>query len=209
MKVLMLNGSPHPAGTTFTALSEVASTLAAEGIESEIVNIGVKPLNGCVACMKCRELKKCAFNDGVNDFLDKADSADAFIFGAPVHYASAAGAVIAFMDRLFYAAGNGGRPSFYLKPAAAVVAARRGGTTAAFDQLNKYFTVSSMPVISSQYWNMVHGASPEDAKQDLEGMQTMRTLARNMAWFLKCKEAGAKAGVPLPALEARVRTNFI
>jgi len=211
MKVLMLNGSPHAAGTTFAALSEVAATLAEEGIETEIVHVGVKALNGCTACMKCRGVGRCVFGDGdgVNAFLDKAEGADAFIFGSPVHYASAAGAVKAFMDRLFYADGQNGKPRFYLKPAAAVVAARRGGTTATFDQLIKYFTVSNMPVVSSQYWNMVHGANAEDAKKDLEGMQTMRTLARNMAWFLRCKEAGEKAGVPLPKQEPRARTNFI
>lgn len=211
MKVLLLNGSPHGAGTTYTALAEVASTLAEEGIETEIVQLGTKALNGCTACLKCRTLGKCALGetDGVNDFLEKASKADGFVFGAPVHYASAAGAVKAFMDRLFYAEGNSGQGRFYLKPAAAVIAARRGGTTAAFDQMNKYFTVSSMPVISSQYWNMVHGANGEDAKKDLEGMQTMRTLARNMAWFLRCKEAGERAGVARPKLEERVRTNFI
>ncbi len=211
MKVLMLNGSPHAAGTTFTALSEVASALAGEGIESEIVQVGTKPLNGCTACLKCRTLGRCALgdSDGVNSFLEKAAGADAFVFGAPVHYAGPAGAAVAFMDRVFYAGGNSGKGMFYLKPAAAVVAARRGGTTAAFDRLNKYFTVSNMPVISSQYWNMVHGANGEDAKKDLEGMQTMRSLARNMAWFLKCKEAGEKAGVPLPKREEQVRTNFI
>lgn len=211
MKVLMLNGSPHGSGTTAAALGEIAAALTEEGIESEIVQLGTKALNGCTACMKCRTLGKCAFgdSDGVNAFMEKAENADAFIFGSPVHYAAAGGAVVAFMDRLFYAEGNSGKGRFYLKPAAAVVAARRAGTTAAFDQLNKYFTVSNMPVISSQYWNMVHGANADDAKKDLEGMQSMRVLARNMAWFLRCKEAGAKAGVPLPKREERVRTNFI
>ncbi len=211
MKVLMLNGSPHAEGTTFAALSEIAATLNEEGIETEIAQLGVAALIGCTACMKCRALGKCAFGDtdGVNAFMEKAESADGFIFGSPVHYAGAAGAFVAFMDRLFYAEGNSGKGRFYLKPAAAVVAARRGGTTAAFDQINKYFTVSNMPVISSQYWNMVHGANAADAKRDLEGMQSMRVLARNMAWFLRCKEAGEKAGVPLPKREERVRTNFI
>jgi multimeric flavodoxin WrbA len=126
-----------------------------------------------------------------------------------VHYAAASGAITSFMDRAFYSDSNAGRQSFYLKPAAAVVSARRAGTTAAFDQLNKYFTIAEMPVISSQYWNAVHGATPEDVKKDLEGLQTMRVLARNMAWFLKCKEAGIKAGVPLPVKEQKIRTNFI
>jgi len=209
MKVLLVNGSPHENGCTYAALGEVAKTVQAEGIETEIFQIGKKPLSGCIACRKCMELKRCVFPDRVNDFLDIAQDADGFVFGSPVHYAAAGGAITSFMDRVFYASALSGRRSFYLKPAAAVVSARRAGTTATFDQLNKYFAISEMPVISSQYWNMVHGSTPADVHKDLEGLQTMRVLGRNMAWFLKCKEAGLKAGVALPEKEDRVFTNFI
>ena len=209
MKVLLVNGSPHENGCTYTALTEVAKTLNEEGIDTEIFWIGKKPLTGCTACKSCAKTGRCAFNDRVNDFLDIAKDADGFIFGSPVHYAAAGGAITSFMDCVFYSDLLGGIKSFYLKPAAAVVSARRAGTTATLDQLNKYFTISEMPIISSRYWNMVHGAKPEDVKKDLEGLQTMRVLARNMAWFLKCKEAGTKAGVQLPVKEERIHTNFI
>jgi multimeric flavodoxin WrbA len=209
MKVLLVNGSPKKNGCTYTALQEVAQTLNAEAIETDIFQIGSKPLSGCIACLKCRELGRCVFSDKVNEFLDIAKDADGFIFGSPVHYASAAGTITCFMDRVFYADALSARQTFYLKPAAAILSARRAGTTAAFDQLNKYFTISQMPVISSKYWNMVHGMTPEEVKQDLEGMQIMRVLARNMAWFLKCKEAGMKSGVAFPQREEPVRTNFI
>ncbi|MGE5380608.1 MAG: flavodoxin family protein [Methylocystaceae bacterium] len=209
MKVLLVNGSPHKEGCTYTALTEVAETLNKEGIETEIFWIGSKPLSGCIACKTCAEKKKCVFDDKVNEFLDLAQNADGFIFGSPVHYASASGAITSFLDRAFYSDMLSGRQSFYLKPAAAVVSARRAGTTATFDQINKYFTISEMPVIASRYWNMVHGATPEDVKKDLEGLQVMRVLARNMAWFLKCKAAGLKAGVPFPEREESVITNFI
>lgn len=209
MKVLLVNGSPHESGCTYTALEEIVKTLNAEGVDTQIFQVGKKPLAGCIACGTCREKGKCVFNDCVNDFLDIAKDADGFIFGSPVHYAAASGAITSFMDRVFFADACSGKGSFYLKPAAAIVSARRAGTTATFDQLNKYFTISQMPVISSRYWNMVHGAKPEDVKKDLEGLQTMRMLARNMAWFLKCKDAGMKAGVPLPEKEEVVMTNFI
>ncbi|XUX01029.1 MAG: flavodoxin family protein [Dehalogenimonas sp.] len=209
MKVLLVNGSPHPHGCTYTALEEVANTLNAEGIETQIFQISIEPISGCIACKTCAKKGRCNFDDCVNDFVDLAQGADGFIFGSPVHYAAASGAITSFMDRAFYSDSNAARRSFYLKPAAAVVSARRAGTTAAFDQLNKYFTIAEMPVISSQYWNMVHGAVPEDVKKDLEGLQTMRVLGRNMAWFLKCKEAGIKAGIPFPVKEPKVRTNFI
>jgi multimeric flavodoxin WrbA len=209
MKVLLINGSPHEKGCTYTALMEVAATLEKEGIGADLFWVGTKPLPGCIACKSCVEKKKCVFNDKVNDFLAIAPSADGFVFGSPVHYAAASGAITSFMDRTFYADMLAGRQSFYLKPAAAVISARRAGTTATFDQLNKYFTISEMPVISSRYWNMIHGATPEDVKKDLEGLQTMRVLARNMAWFLKCKEAGINAGVPFPVKEENIYTNFI
>jgi multimeric flavodoxin WrbA len=209
MKVILVNGSPHVNGCTYTALEEVAVTLNSERIETQIFHIGTKPLSGCTACMACVKTGQCIFSDTVNEFLELAKDGDGFIFGSPVHYAAASGAITSFMDRVFYTDTRSGRGSFYLKPAAAIVSARRAGTTAAFDQLNKYFTISEMPVISSCYWNMVHGTKPEDVKKDLEGMRIMRVLARNMAWFLKCKEAGIKAGVQSPLKEDRVITNFI
>ena len=209
MKVLLVNGSPHKEGCTYTALEEVARTLNTEGIETHIFWIGTKPLAGCIACRTCAKTGRCIFSDTVNDFLDLAKDADGFVFGSPVHYAAASGAITSFMDRAFYTDLQAKRQSFYLKPAAAVVSARRAGATSTFDQLNKYFTISEMPIIASRYWNMVYGATPEDVKRDLEGLQTMRVLARNMAWFLKCKEAGTKAGVLLPAKEDSIYTNFI
>jgi multimeric flavodoxin WrbA len=209
MKVILVNGSPHKKGCTYTALNEVAKTLNKEGIETEIFWIGIKPLASCTACKSCARTGRCMFDDTANEFLDIAKDADGFVFGSPVHYAAASGALTSFMDRAFYTDMQAGRQTFYLKPAAAVVSARRAGTTATFDQINKYFTISEMPVISSRYWNMVHGAKPEDVKKDLEGLQTMRVLGRNMAFFLKCKEAGLKAGVQLPEREKPVFTNFI
>lgn len=206
MKVLLINGSPHKTGCTYTALQEVAQTLQAEGIETAFFHVGTAPLSGCIACKSCAKTGRCVFDDCVNDFLDLAETADGFVFGSPVHYAGASGQITPFMDRVFYASRS---DVFYLKPAVCVVSARRAGTTAAFDQLNKYFTISQMPVISSRYWNMVHGYTPEDVRQDLEGMQTMRILARNMAFFLKCKQAGLAAGIALPEQETTVMTNFI
>ena len=209
MKVILVNGSPNEKGCTYTALNEIEKTFAQEGIESEIFWLGKNAVSGCTACRACGKLGKCAIDDVVNEFVEKAATADGFIFGSPVHYAAASGAITSFMDRAFFSAACAGNRVYYLKPAAAITVARRGGTTAAFDQLNKYFTISQMPVISSRYWNMVHGSKPEDVLQDEEGMQCMRILARNMAWFLRCKEAGEKAGVPMPVTERTVMTNFI
>ena len=210
MNVLLVNGSPHKEGTTHRALSEIAATLEEEGIEAEIFWIGAKPIGGCLGCRKCGEKKDCVFDDVVNQFRPLAYEADGFIFGTPVHYAGASGNMTAFMDRLFYSESHGNQNrAFYLKPAAAVVCARRGGCTAAFDQMNKYFTIQQMPIVPANYWNMVHGASGEECVQDLEGMYTMRTLARNMAYLLRCREAADKAGVPLPEQEPGVFTNFI
>ena len=209
MRVLLVNGSPHAKGCTYTALQEVAQTLHAEGFDTDIFHTGAKPISGCIACGKCSQLGRCAIEDCVNEFSQMARTADGFIFGSPVHFASATGAITSFMDRLFYSNLRSGSQAFYLKPAAAVLSARRAGTTAAFDQLIKYFTLMEMPVISSKYWNMVHGNTPEQVMQDAEGLQIMRVLARNMAWFLKCKEAGARAGVALPEREERIVTNFI
>ena len=210
MKVLLVNGSPHKNGCTYTALCEVAQTLEQEGIDTEIFWIGNRPIGGCIACLKCREIDKCVFDDVVNAFREKAYEADGFVFGSPVHYAAASGNMTAFMDRLFYSElGGNQNKAFYMKPAAAVVSARRAGTTVTFDQLNKYFTIQEMPIVSSRYWNEIHGATAEQAKQDLEGMYTMRVLARNMAYLLRCQEAARKTGIPLPEREEPIFTNFI
>lgn len=210
MKVLLVNGSPHEKGCTYTALTEVCKTLNEEGIDTEIFWIGIKPISGCIACKKCVELGKCVFNDTVNEFVEKSKEADGFIFGTPVHYAAASGAITSFMDRAFYSAGCSKQSDiFRYKPASAVVSARRAGTTATYDQINKYFGITEMPIISSRYWNMVHGAKPEDVLKDEEGMQVMRILGRNMAYYLKCIEAGKKAGIELPKREKTILTNFI
>lgn len=209
MKVLLVNGSPHKEGCTYTALSEIAETLKVEGVETEIFWIGNKPLSGCIACKTCVEKHACVFDDKVNEFLELAADYDGFIFGTPVHWAGATGAITSFLDRMFYADSWGGLNRFYLKPAAAVTSARRAGTTATWDQMNKYFGLMQMPIITFRYWNMVHGATPKQVKEDLEGMQCMRFLARNMAWFLRCKAAGEKAGVALPKQETVTFTNFI
>ena len=208
MKVLLVNGGPHKEGCTYTALKEIADTLNKEGIDTEIFWVGVKPISGCIACGKCFENGKCVFNDVVNEFAEKCKEADGFVFGSPVHYAAASGALTSFMDRLFYSTFT--NPElFRLKPAAAIVSARRAGTTATYDQLNKYFGMNQMPIISSRYWNMVHGKNPDEVRQDEEGMQVMRILGRNMAYFLKCKEAGKNAGIKEPDQEETIFTNFI
>ena len=210
MKVLLVNGSPHQEGCTYTALCEVARTLNEEGIETEIFWIGNKPIGGCIACKSCFKTGKCVFNDVVNLFRNKAYEADGFVFGSPVHYAAASGNLTAFMDRLFYSEfGGNANKAFYLKPAAAVVSARRAGNTATFDQINKYFTIQEMPIVSSRYWNLVHGATAEEVKEDAEGLYTMRVLGRNMAYLLRCQEAARNAGIPLPKPEAPIFTNFI
>ena len=210
MKVLLVNGSPHKEGCTYTALSMVAGILNSEGIETELFWIGKKPIGGCIACKKCIQIHKCVFDDVVNRFREKACETSGFVFGTPVHYAAASGNMTAFMDRLFYSelGGNNNR-AFYMKPAAAVISARRAGTTATFDQMNKYFTIQEMPVVSSRYWNMVHGTNPEEVAQDAEGLYTMRVLGRNMAYLLRCQEAARSAGVPFPERETPVFTNFI
>ncbi len=205
MKVLLINGSPHPKGCTYTALEEVAGALNAEGIDTEIVQVGGKVAGGCKGCGYCRREGKCITDDIVNQLQDKIREADGYIFGTPVHYAAASGDLTAFMDRLFYSAGS----SLAYKPAAAIVSCRRGGASAAFDQLIKYFTINKMPVVSSQYWNSVHGNTPEQVRQDLEGMQTMRTLGRNMAWLLKCIQLGKENGIRPNQPEGKISTNFI
>ena len=210
MKVLLVNGSPHKSGCTNRALEEVAATLQKEGSETEMFWIGNKPIGGCIACKRCVQTGKCVFDDVVNTCREKAYEADGFVFGTPVHYGAASGNMTAFMDRLFYSElGGNQNKAFYLKPAAAVISARRAGTTATFDQMNKYFTIQEMPIVSSRYWNMVHGAVPEQVEEDLEGLYTMRVLGRNMAYLLKCQEAAKKAGVALPEREPAIFTNFV
>jgi len=204
MKVLLINGSPNAKGCTYTALAEVARTLHEAGVTTELVQVGNRDIRGCIACRKCRTTGECAFDDIVNEVAPKLAECDGLVIGSPVYYASANGTLVSFLDRLFYST------SFdkTMKVGAAVVSARRGGTTATFDQLNKYFTISGMPVASSQYWNMVHGRTPEDVLADQEGCQIMRTLGRNMAFLIK-GIALAKDKYGLPEQEARVTTNFI
>ena len=211
MKVLLVNGSSNKHGCTFTALTEITKTLNAQGIETEIFQLGNAELRDCGGCGFCRKPEnknKCAFEDGlVNEFIEKAGMADGFIFGSPVYYAHPSGRLLSFMDRVFYAGGS----NFAYKPAAAIVSARRAGTTASLDIINKYFTINNMPVVPSNYWNMVHGGQnkPEDVKKDEEGMQVMRNLGLNMAWILKCLEVGKISGIDHPTAEERVYTNFV
>lgn len=203
MKVLLINGSSRKNGNTHLALSEVAAALNDNGVQTEIISIGAKAVQGCIACQKCFELGRCVFNDDLyNRLRESVKEADGLIVGTPVYYAGPNGSLCAILDRLFYSAGE------YLqyKPAASVAVCRRGGASAAFDRLNKYFTISNMPVVSSSYWNSVHGLAPGDAAQDAEGLQTMRTLGKNMAWMLKSIKQG---GAPIPEAEAQVFTNFI
>lgn len=205
MKVILVNGSPREKGCTYTALCEVAGALEKNGIETEIFQVGAKPIAGCIGCNVCLKNGRCFVGDPVNEFVEKAKTADGFVFGSPVHYAAASGAITSFLDRAFYGKGN----VFAGKPGAAVVSCRRGGAASAFDQLNKYFTINSMPVVSSQYWNQVHGNTPDEVRQDAEGLQTMRTLGSNMAWLLKCIQAGVAAGITFPEREPAMKTNFI
>ena len=205
MKVILVNGSPHKQGCTYTALAEVKSTLEKNGIETEEFWIGNKPVAGCIGCGSCMQTGKCFVQDEVNEFLEKVASTDGFVFGTPVHFASGSGMITSFMDRIFY----GRRNLFKNKLAACVVSCRRGGATSTFDQINKYFAMNNMPIVTSQYWNMVHGSKPEDVLKDEEGLQTMRTLGNNMAWLLKCMEAGRNAGIQKPQYEEKIRTNFI
>lgn len=204
MKVILINGSPNARGCTYTALSEVAQTLEDEGIETEIIHVGHKDIRGCIGCRKCKTLGKCIFNDIVNEVAPKFKKCDGIVIGSPVYFASANGTLISFVDRLFYSMTE----DKTMKVGAAVVSARRAGNTATFDEINKYFTISQMPVVSSQYWNMVHGNNAEEVKQDLEGLQTMRTLGRNMAFLIKSIHLG-KEKYGLPEKEESVHTNFI
>ena len=200
-KVLLINGSPHEKGCTYTALKEMADVFAANGIEYEFVYLGTQPVAGCIACGKCYDNGRCIFNDKVNEIMDRIGEFDGIVLGSPVYYAGPSGQLCAFLDRLFYI--SKGRMAG--KIGASVVSCRRGGATAAFDRLNKYFGISNMHIAGSQYWNQIHGNTPEQAMQDAEGLQTMRTLAQNMVWLMKCKEAGSE----MPEYEKKVATNFI
>lgn len=209
MKVLLINGSPNEKGCTYTALKEISDTLNQESIETEIYYIGKEPISPCRACRACGKIGHCVINDKVNDFVEYARNFDGYVIGSPVHYGSASGVIVPFLDRAFFVDFMSGHNSFIHKPATAIVSARRAGTTATLDQLNKYFQINQMPIISGRYWNMVHGATPDEVVQDKEGMQNMRILARNMAYFLKCKELATKAGLESPKQEETVYTNFI
>lgn len=208
MKVLMINGSANEAGCTFTALSEIAGVLNEKGIDTEIVQLGKGAYRDCIGCGACRKNQtgRCIFNDDiVNDIIEKAKESDGFIFGSPVYYAHPAGRLLAVLDRAFFAGGK----FFAGKPGAAVVSGRRAGTTASLDVINKYFMINKMPVVSATYWNMVHGSNPDDVRQDLEGLQTMRNIGRNMAWMLEMIEQGRQNNLPMPENEIGTWTNFI
>ncbi len=206
MKVLMFNGSPHAKGNTAVALEEIKNTLEAQGVETEIIQIGGKSIQGCIGCGKCAENgHRCVFDDIVNVCLDKVETSDGFIFASPVYYASPNGTMLAFMDRLFYA----GSQYFAYKPGASVAVARRGGTSTTYDVLNKYIGISNMLMVPANYWNNVHGAAPGEASQDIEGLQTMRVIATNMAWLLALIENGIDHGLPHPTPELKAKFNFI
>ena len=205
MKVLLVNGSPHQHGCTYTALKETADAFAARGIETEILWVGNGPVAGCTACGACRKTGKCVFDDLVNRIIERIDTYDGFIFGTPVYYGGPSGQILALMNRLFYSKSR----AMAGKPVAAVVSCRRGGASAAFQQMNMHFMMTNMIVVTSQYWNQVHGNTPEEVLQDAEGLQTMRTLAENMTYILRCQEAGRAAGVQLPQYEPKIATNFI
>ena len=203
MKVLLINGSPRSNGNTFIALSEVAETLESNGIETEIVSVGTRAVQGCIACRQCVEKGRCVFNDDLyNSVYGKLNTADGIVIGSPVYFAGPNGSLCALLDRLFYSAAT----LLQYKPAAAVAVCRRGGASATFERLNKYFTITNMVVVGSQYWNSVHGQLKGEAAQDAEGLQTMRTLGNNMAWVLANLKDG---GHPLPEKEQGIKTNFI
>ena len=205
MKVLIINGSPRPQGNTKIALDEMVKIFDQEGIESEIVHVGNKDIRGCIACMSCKtRLDHCVFDDCVNEFASMAKAADGFIFGTPVYYAHPTGKIQSFMDRVFYSA----KSAFVHKPAAVISSSRRAGSVTSMDVLNKHLSISEMPIVTSNYWNEVHGHTPSDVEQDIEGLDTMYALGKNMAWMLKCIEVGKKAGIEVPQNKKRA-TNFI
>lgn len=206
MKVLLINGSPNEFGCTRKALDEMAKVFHEKGVETEILYFGKKPSQGCIVCGYCRKNNgKCVFNDEVNAISARMDEFDGVVVGSPVYYAGPSSQITAFLDRFFYS----NTRKMHGKPGAAIVSCRRGGATAAFDRLNKYFSLASMPIVTSQYWNQVHGSVAEDVEKDEEGMQTMRTLAKNMVWLLKCIEAGKSCGVEFEENEEIIRTSFI
>ncbi|MGI6212879.1 MAG: flavodoxin family protein [Anaerovoracaceae bacterium] len=211
MKVLLVNGSSHPHGTTMRALEEMIRIFHENGVETEVIQVGGKPIADCLQCNRCAETGKCVLKgDGVNEFVEKAYQADGFVFATPTYFAHPSGRIFSFLDRAFYC--NGGDEiydAFAFKPGAAVAVARRGGTTAALDALNKYFGIAQMPIAGSTYWNNVHGLVADEAPQDEEGMQTMRNLARNMIWMMRCFAEGKKNGIPYPATEVSYVTNFV
>ena len=210
MKVILVNGSSHVHGTTMAALDEMIKVFKEENVETEVIQLGGKPIADCLQCNNCAKTGKCVFDDGVNEFVEKAKSADGFVFGTPVYFAHPSGRILAFLDRAFYSAGKDELyPAFMFKPGAAVAVARRGGTTASLDALNKYFGIAQMPIAGSTYWNNVHGLFADEAPKDEEGMQTMRNLARNMVWMMQCFEKGKQEGIPYPATETTYCTNFI
>lgn len=206
MKVLLFNGSTKKNGCTYTALAEIASILEQEGIETEILQMGAKAIHDCTGCGACDKTGLCIFKDDiVNEWLEKIPSADGYVFGTPVYYAHPSGQIQSLLDRMFGARGK----DFTHKPGAVIASARRGGTTASLDTLSKYFGIRQMPIITSTYWNMVHGNTPDEVRQDKEGMQTMRNLGHNMAWILKCIDAGKNQGIEKPEAEDNAWTNFI
>ena len=202
MTVLLVNGSRHEKGCTYTALCEVAKALNANGVETEIYQLG--EVSGCKGCWACKKMGKCVIEDCVNEFVAKAEEFDGYVFGSPVYYASATGALVSFMDRVFYSGGK----KLAFKPAAAVVSCRRAGASTTFDVINKYFAINNMPIVGSNYWNEIHGNKAEEALLDEEGLQTMRILGNNMAWLIKCIELGKEAGLA-PERERKIMTNFI
>ncbi|MCI8587425.1 MAG: flavodoxin family protein [Clostridia bacterium] len=212
MKVVLVNGSPHERGCTYTALREVQKILETYDIQTEIMWIGTKAISGCIGCNQClkkdddqKAINRCFIDDKVNEFLDKVKDTDGFVFGTPVHFASASGQITSFLDRVFYGRGE----MFSNKVATTIVSCRRGGATATFDQINKYALMSNMYVVGSNYWNQVHGTTPDEVKQDLEGIQTMQNLAKNMAYIIKCIKVGEKLGVEKPKYDAKIKTNYI
>ena len=206
MKVLLINGSPNEHGCTYTALNEVAQTLRKNDVEAELLWLGKKPMQDCIACGHCRQTGECVFKDLVSETSARMDEFDALIVGCPVYYGGPNGRLTAFLDRLMFSTPN---EKLSGKLAASVVSCRRGGATAAFERLNMYFSMLNMHVVSSQYWNQVHGHTPEEVRQDLEGLQTMRTLGQNMAYLLKAQKAASDAGIAPPVREQPVYTNFI
>jgi len=204
MKVIMINGSPHENGTTMRALKEVEKELNLSNIETEIITVGNKRVSGCIGCRGCASTGRCVYNDIVNELIDKITDADGLVIGSPVYYASINGVLKGVLDRVFYA-----QKSFAHKFGAGVVVARRAGTTATLDIINKYFLLSNMPIVSSNYWNMVHGNNADDAEHDIEGLQTMRMIGKNMAWLIKATKLAKENGVNPPEVEKKIKTNFV